>query len=81
MHMQQRGRFLGAAIGGEERLQGPDQVGAVRAVDILFKDAGFALIDFAALLRFRCASRNLISTGGFSCLRLSLTFPTTYDRL
>ena len=35
-------------------------------VDILFKDAGFALIDFAALLRFRCASQNLGSTGGFS---------------
>jgi hypothetical protein len=48
---------------------------------ILFNDAGFALIDFAALLRFRCASQNLGSTGGFSCLRLSLMFPTTYDHL
>jgi hypothetical protein len=50
-------------------------------VDILFNDAGFALIDFAALLRFRCASLNLGSTGGFSCLPLSLVFPTTYDHL
>ncbi len=44
-----------------------------------FNDAGFALFDFAALLRFRCASRNLGSTGGFGSLRLSLMFPTTYD--
>lgn len=50
-------------------------------VDILCNDAGLALIDFAALLRFRCASQNLGSTGGFSSLRLSLMFPTTYDHL
>lgn len=36
--------------------------------DILFNDAGFALIDFAALLRFRCASRNLGTAGGCRCL-------------
>jgi hypothetical protein len=50
-------------------------------VAILFIDAGFALIDFAALLRFPCASQNPGSKGGFSCLSLSLMFPTTYDHL
>ena len=49
--------------------------------DILFNDAGFALIDFAALLRFPCASQNLGSTGGLSCLRLSRKFPTMYDHI
>ncbi len=48
---------------------------------ILFNDAGFALIDFASRLRFRCASQNLGSTGGCSCLRLSQMFPTMYDRI
>ena len=43
--------------------------------------AGFALIDFAALLRFRCGSENLGSTGGSSCLRLSLMLLTSYNRL
>lgn len=30
------------------------------------------------VLRFQCASRNLGSTAGLSCLRLTLMFPTTY---
>jgi len=38
----------------------------VPGVYILFNDAGFALIDFAALLRFRCASQNLGCPGGLS---------------
>ena len=50
-------------------------------VDLPFNDAGFALIDFAALLRFRCASRYPGSTGGLSSLRLSPMFPATYDNL
>lgn len=35
-------------------------------VDILFNDADLALIDVAALLHFRCASRNPGSPGGYS---------------